>query len=177
MPCAGTRAALPRALWDKKGVVCVWFGKTNLILVLLQFQEHGTLTTFPQCNFSLEFRDLLSQNYICYQWLSVFGIYKIIHRGILDNMPYLKMSTLTCTCIERNIQKSLTVRNRMVRLWTFRKTQKISCRVWMAGPWFAVPCWALATIWKAIFPMSLSAFEYNLYCMWLWDFTKKFKLI
>ena len=30
------------------------------------------LTAFPQCNFSLEFPEILSQNDICYHWLSVW---------------------------------------------------------------------------------------------------------
>ena len=46
------------------------------------------LTTFPQCKFKLEFPEILSQNYICYQWLSVSGISEILHCGILINMPY-----------------------------------------------------------------------------------------
>ena len=45
------------------------------------------LTTFPHCNLSLEFPELLSQNLICYHWPSVFGNSKIMHCGILINMP------------------------------------------------------------------------------------------
>ena len=48
----------------------------------------GKLATLPQCNFSLEFPELLSQNYICYYRLSVSGISKIMCCGILINMPY-----------------------------------------------------------------------------------------
>ena len=28
--------------------------------------KYGMLTTFPQCNFSLEFPEIFSQNHICY---------------------------------------------------------------------------------------------------------------
>ena len=48
---------------------------------------------FPQCKFSLEFPEILSQNLICYHWLSVSvqtpwcGNNKIMHCGILINMP------------------------------------------------------------------------------------------
>ena len=46
------------------------------------------LTTFPQFDSSLEIPELLSQNLICYHWLSVSGNSKIMHCGILINMPY-----------------------------------------------------------------------------------------
>ena len=46
------------------------------------------LTTFPQCNFSLEFPEILSQNHIWYHWLSVCGISQIMHCGILINISY-----------------------------------------------------------------------------------------
>ena len=48
------------------------------------------LTTFPQCNSSQEFPDMPSKNLICYHWLSVYGNSKIMHCGILFNMPYWK---------------------------------------------------------------------------------------
>ena len=47
------------------------------------------LTTFSQCNFSLEFPGILSRNHICYLCLRVSGISKIMHCGILINLPYL----------------------------------------------------------------------------------------
>ena len=43
---------------------------------------------FPQCNFSLKFPEILSQNLIRYRWLSVSGNFKIMDCGILINMPY-----------------------------------------------------------------------------------------
>ena len=46
------------------------------------------LTTFPLCNFSLEFPKILSQNLRCYHWLRVSGNSKIMHCGMLFNMPY-----------------------------------------------------------------------------------------
>ena len=47
------------------------------------------LTTFPQCDFSLEIPELLSQNHICYHWLSVSGNSKMMHCGILINLTFL----------------------------------------------------------------------------------------
>ena len=44
------------------------------------------LTASPQCTFSLESPPTLSQKQICYHWLSVYGIYKIMHCGILIKM-------------------------------------------------------------------------------------------
>ena len=48
---------------------------------------HSMITSFPQCNFSLEFPEILSQNCICCHWLSVSGISKTMHFGILITMP------------------------------------------------------------------------------------------
>ena len=48
------------------------------------YYQEGVLTTFSQCNFSLEFPEILSQNHC----LSVPGISKIMSCGILVNMPY-----------------------------------------------------------------------------------------
>ena len=54
------------------------------------------LTTFPQCKFSPELPEILSQNRKCYNWLSVSGISKIMHCGLLINMPYSIASTIKC---------------------------------------------------------------------------------
>ena len=51
-------------------------------------KQKGMLTTFPQCNFSLEFPEIFSENHICYHWLCVSGISKIMHCGTLINRPY-----------------------------------------------------------------------------------------
>ena len=48
----------------------------------------GHVSTFPQCNCSLEFSEVLSQNRVWYHWLSVSGISKIVRCGILINMSY-----------------------------------------------------------------------------------------
>ena len=56
----------------------------------------GMITAFQQCNFSLEFPEILSQNHTCYHWLSVSGISKIMHCGILINMPYSILITEVC---------------------------------------------------------------------------------
>ena len=51
------------------------------------------LTTFPQYKFTLKFPETFSQNHIYVSIdLSVSGISKIMHYGILTNMPYLNFS-------------------------------------------------------------------------------------
>ena len=45
-------------------------------------------TTFPLCNLLQTFPVVLSQNTICYHWLSMPGNSKIMHCGILLNMLY-----------------------------------------------------------------------------------------
>ena len=70
----------------------VWFGEIHQLLCFYFWNNIGDLfnRAFQQCNFSLEFPETLSQNHICYHWLSVSGISKIMHRGILIIMPYWK---------------------------------------------------------------------------------------
>ena len=46
------------------------------------------LMSIPQCNCSIEFRKIPSQNLICYQRLIASGNNKIMHCGILNNMFY-----------------------------------------------------------------------------------------
>ena len=46
------------------------------------------MTTFPQCNFSLKLPEILNQNHICNNWLSVSGISKWMHCEILISLPY-----------------------------------------------------------------------------------------
>ena len=41
----------------------------------------GMLSTFPQCNFSMEFPEILRQNHMLL-------LVKIMHCGILINLPY-----------------------------------------------------------------------------------------
>ena len=43
-------------------------------------------TTFPLCNFGLEFPELLSQNHIYGHWLSINGNSKMMRCGILSNI-------------------------------------------------------------------------------------------
>ena len=43
----------------------------------------GLVNNTPQCNFSLEFLELLSQNHVCHHWLSVSETSKIMQNGIL----------------------------------------------------------------------------------------------
>ena len=38
----------------------------KLYINVLNHTEYGMLTTFPQCNFSLEFPQIVSQNHTCY---------------------------------------------------------------------------------------------------------------
>ena len=47
----------------------------------------GHVNNIPPVQFSLEFRETFSQNHICYHLLCVSGISKIMHCGILINMP------------------------------------------------------------------------------------------
>ena len=54
------------------------------------------LTTIPQCNCSLKFPEILSQNHICYHWQSVSGISKIVNCGILIGMPFWALLPLVC---------------------------------------------------------------------------------
>ena len=48
----------------------------------------GHVNNIPTMQFSLEFPEILSQNLICYHWLSVSEISKIKHCGILIYIPY-----------------------------------------------------------------------------------------
>ena len=48
----------------------------------------GHVNEYPTMQFSLEFPEILSQNCICYHLLSVSEIFKIVHCGILINLPY-----------------------------------------------------------------------------------------
>ena len=66
--------------------------------IYYQFPYHkkGMLTAFQQRNFSLELPEILSQNHICYYWLSFSGNSKIMHCGILINMPYSLLITKVC---------------------------------------------------------------------------------
>ena len=58
-------------------------------IVIIEGNQWGALTTFPQCIYSLEFREILSENHIRDHCVSVSGISKIMHCGILINMPCL----------------------------------------------------------------------------------------
>ena len=53
------------------------------------------LTTFPQCNLSLEFPVLFSQNLIRYHWVNVSRNSKTMHCGILIDMPY-RLAHMVC---------------------------------------------------------------------------------
>ena len=73
----------------------------------LNWNKLGMLITFPQCNVSLEFPEILSQNLKDYHWLGVSGMLKIMHCGILINMPYWFQQIIFCwkitaplTCVE-----------------------------------------------------------------------------
>ena len=47
----------------------------------------GMITTIPQSRFWSDFPETHSQNLICYHWLSMPGNSKILHCGILFDMP------------------------------------------------------------------------------------------
>ena len=59
------------------------------------------MATFPQCNFSLDFPEILSQNRICFHRVSVSGISKIMHCGILINKPYLYVVRYPSLCVRQ----------------------------------------------------------------------------
>ena len=62
----------------------------------LPYPQRGMLTTYPQCNFSLEFKEIFSQNLLNYHSLSVSGISKTMHCGIITSMPnYLGLTYTT----------------------------------------------------------------------------------
>ena len=66
---------------------------------ILHYSEYsmvimGMLTTFPQCNSSLQFPEILSENLTCYHWLSVYENSKKMRYGILLTMHYSHWSTL-----------------------------------------------------------------------------------
>ena len=65
------------------------------------------------CNCSLEFLEILGQNLLCYGWQSVSGISKIMHCGILINMPYCCCSYLVpCLYFPLEIHSTRQWRNR-----------------------------------------------------------------
>ena len=64
----------------------------GFIFVFFELLQEDVSTTFPQGNFSSEFPEALSQNHICYHWLSVSGNSEIMHCGILIYMSYQHFS-------------------------------------------------------------------------------------
>ena len=64
----------------------------GFIFVFLELLQAGVLTTFPQGNFASEFTEILSQNLVCYHWLSAPGNSEIMHCGILIYMLYQHFS-------------------------------------------------------------------------------------
>ena len=64
----------------------------GFIFVFLELLQQGVLTSFPQCNLSLEFREILKSKSICFHWLSAPGNSEIMHCGILIYMPYQHFS-------------------------------------------------------------------------------------
>ena len=65
-----------------------------------QLYPIGHVDNFPRMQFLLEFSEILSHNHICYHWMSVYGISKIMHCGILINMPYCDISFF---CLSGNL--------------------------------------------------------------------------
>ena len=54
------------------------------------------VNSIPTMQFSLEFPEILSQNLICYHWLSMSGNSKIMHYGLHINMPNRPEILATC---------------------------------------------------------------------------------
>ena len=78
----------PGGVYESQPVVREDVAREDQRSVFYSSDLKGMLTTFPQCIFSLEFPEILSQNHICYHELSVSGISEIMHCEILINMPY-----------------------------------------------------------------------------------------
>ena len=82
------------------------------------------MLTFPQCNLSLEFPEIHSQNLLCYHWLSVSGSSKIMHCGILFNMPYSSVPILVAKPPDYGIYYWA-----MSEQWKFKKTYQTPCSI------------------------------------------------
>ena len=78
--CLADKAMTP--LWSCLTSINKISKPNNDLVMPPYYQYQPLITTFPQCNFSLEFSELLSQNQICNHWLSVSGILKIMQSGI-----------------------------------------------------------------------------------------------
>ena len=65
------------------------------------------LTTFPQCNFSLEFPEILNQSYNAYYGPGESWIYKIMHCGILISMPYEHCDMVILTAVPPSLRPHL----------------------------------------------------------------------
>ena len=91
---------VPKELyWSKKAA-------SGLCLTLdLIKKQLGMFKTFPQCNFSLEFPELLSQTLIMLSLQEcVCGKSQIMHCGIFINMPYSKKNII-CMLLIVNTQE------------------------------------------------------------------------
>ena len=60
--------------------------------------QYGVLMNIPQRIISLEFPEILSQNLICYHWLSVSGNSAVMHCGILFyTLAFVACDSITCS--------------------------------------------------------------------------------
>ena len=85
-----------KALWNSVLFVTVTVDLFTLMTMIILI-VHVMLTTFPQCNLSLEFSEILRQKHICYHWLSASGISKIVRCEILINKRYYNNDTTLIT--------------------------------------------------------------------------------
>ena len=81
------------------------------------------LTTFPQCNFSLEFPEILNQSYNAYYGPGESGIYKIMHCGILISMPYEHCDMVILTAVPPSLRPHLPSLKQ--RLWVLSFVQSL----------------------------------------------------
>ena len=70
-----------------------------------RFCQWHTLATFPRCNFSLEFPEILSRNHTRCHWLSVSR--KTLHCGIFINMLYSGIGLLQDNSKNGNIRAQI----------------------------------------------------------------------
>ena len=124
------------------------------------WRQKGMLTTFPQCNISLEFPKLLSQNLICYHSLSVSGNSEIMHCGILINMPYYPAWVIlgSAVIVPFGVIELLLVVEKMLSFFTAKQWMLQSC------PFTGKHCqWAWTSTQQAFRLLYLIRMFYNLY--------------
>ena len=114
------------------------------------YSKQGVFTTFPQCNFSLEFPEVLSQTFICYQWLSMSGNSKIMHCGLLINTPYCGT----------NYKPLIYIYFKSVIL-----TNKVRCVYWRVSDRISAVCLSLTPIPTHPYFLTAASFSKGIKCL------------